>query len=240
MDGLEVDGDVVDGGEEATGLDEGDQRHDHVGAVGKQLGRHHGVLVLIPLEKRPSTNNEDESNQEANHDGGVPGVRDAAVLDGQDEGDGGSHHQNHAEGIHLSDLFKQRCLDGHRVSRSLEEDEDDGRRDTANGQVDVETPSPADVIGKGASQQRSDDAGKAVRRADYPGIRRALLRRRGEGNDGVRTGSKTSGAESCDGSTGDEGLGVGSGAADDGTELEDEDGDEKGDLEREILVRLAP
>ncbi|KAF3069300.1 hypothetical protein CFAM422_007212 [Trichoderma lentiforme] len=147
VDRLEVDGDVVDGGEEATGLDKGDQRHDKVGALGKQLRRHHGVLALEPLDKCPSSDDKSESNEKANDDGRVPGVSDATVLDSQDEGDG---------------------------------------------------------------------------------------------NDGVRAGTETSGAETSDGSAGDEGFGVGGGAADDGAEFEDEDGDEKASLEREVLVDLSP
>lgn len=67
MDRLEVDGDVVDGCEEATGLDEGDETHDPVGALGKQLWRHHGVFALEPLAGCPSTDNEGETDQETDN-----------------------------------------------------------------------------------------------------------------------------------------------------------------------------
>lgn len=237
---LEVDGDVVDGGEEATGLDESDQRHDEVGALGKQLGRHHGVLALEPLDKRPSSDDEGESNEKANDDGRVPGVSDATVLDSQDEGDGGSHHQNNTKGVHLTDLLNKGRLDRDRISRSLEKDEDDGSRDTTDRQVDVETPSPRDVIGKSTSQQRSDDTGETIRSTDDARECRTLLRRCGKGNDGVRAGTEASGTETSDGSAGDEGFGVGGGAANDGAEFEDEDGDEEAGLEREVLVDLSP
>lgn len=240
VDRLEVDGDVVDGGEEATSLNKGDQRHDEVGALGKQLRRHHGVLALEPLDKCPSSDDEGESNEKANDDGRVPGVSDATVLDSQDEGDGGSHHQNNTERVHLSNLLNKGRLDGDRISRSLEEDEDDGGRDTSDRQVDVEAPSPGDVVGKGSSQQRSDDTGETIRSTDDARKRRTLLRRCGKGNDGVRTGTETSGAETSDGSAGDEGFGVGGGAADDGAEFEDEDGDEEAGLEREVLINLSP
>lgn len=140
----------------------------------------------------------------------------------------------------MTDLLNKGRLDGNCIARSLEEDEDDGGRDTSNGQVNVEAPSPGDMIGKRSSQQRSDDTGETIRGTDDARKRRTLLRRCGKGNDGVRAGTEASGAETSDGSAGDEGFGVGGGAADDGAEFEDEDGDEEAGLEREVLVDLSP
>lgn len=164
----------------------------------------------------------------------------ATVLDSQDERNGGAHHQDNTERVHLSDLLRERRLDRHRIARSLEEDEDDGRGDTTNRKVDVEAPSPANVVSEGSSQQRSDDTGKAIRSTDDAGERGTLLGRRREGNDCVRAGAEASGTQTGNGSAGDEGFGVGGGAADDGAEFEDEDGEDEGGLEREILVCLAP
>lgn len=240
VDGLEVDGDVVDGGEEAAGLDKGNQTHDPVGALGEQLWRHHGVFALEPLAEGPGADDEGEADQEADDNGRVPGVRNASVLHRQDEGDGGAHHQDDAERVHLADFLNERRLDRHGVARRLEEDEDDGCGDTSNRQVDVEAPSPGDVVGEGSSQQRSDDTGKAVRSTDDAGKGGTLLGRRGEGDDCVCAGAEASGSQTGNGAAGDEGFSVGGGAADDGAELEDEDGEDEGGLEREILVCLAP
>lgn len=188
----------------------------------------------------PGADDEGEADQQADDNGRVPGVGNAAVLHRQDEGHGGAHHQDDTQRVHLSDLLKERRLDRHGVAGRLEEDEDDGRRDTSDGQVDVEAPSPGDVVGEGSAQQRSDDAGKAVGSTDDAGEGGTLLGRRREGNDCVCAGADARGSQPGNGAAGDEGLGVGGGAADDGAELEDEDGENEGDLEREILVCLAP
>lgn len=195
---------------------------------------------MEPLAGCPSTNDEGETDKETDNNGRVPGVGNATVLDSQDEGNSGSHHQNNTEGVHLSDLLNERRLDRHRITRSLEEDEDDGRRDTTNRQVDVEAPSPGNVVSESSSQQWSDDTGKAVRSANDAGERGTLLGRRREGDDCVRAGAEASGTQTGNSSAGDEGFGVGGGTADDGAEFEDEDGDDEGCLEREILVCLAP
>lgn len=221
-------------------MDKGNETHDPVDALGKQLWRHHGVFDLEPLAEGPGADDEGEADQETDDNGRVPGVGNASVLHSQDEGDGGSHHQDDTERVHLSDLLRERRLDRHGIARSLEEDEDDGGGDTTNRQVDVEAPSPGNVVGEGSSQQRSDDTGKAVRSSDDARKGGAFLGRRGKGDDCVGAGAEASGTQTGNGAAGDEGFGVGGGAADDGAELEDDDGEDEGGLERKILVRLAP
>lgn len=240
MDGLEVDGDVVNSEEEGAGKDEGKGAHDPDGSVLDDSGGNHGSLALVPLEDSPSNDDEAESDEETNDDGGVESVSLATVLSRQDVRNGCTHHQRNTQGVHLSNLLQERSLLGDGVARSLEEDEDDEGRDTTDGEVDVEAPSPRDVIGKGAADEGTDDTGDSVGGADDAGEGGSLLRGRGEGDDGVGAGAETGGSHAGDGAAGDEGLGVGGGAADDGAELEDEDGDEEGCLEGEVLVDFTP
>jgi hypothetical protein len=237
---LEVDGNVVDGEEEGAGKDKGKGAHDSDGAVLDEVTRDHRSLTLVPAGKGPGGHDEDEADEETDDDGGVPGVGLATVLDSENVGDGGAHHEDDANGVHLSDLLKERSLLGDGSAGSLEEEEDDTGRDTSDGKVDVEAPSPRDVIGEGTAQERTDDTSNTIGGTDDAGKGRSLLGRGREGDDGVGTGTQTSGADTSDGTASDEGLSVGGSTADNGAELEDEDGDDEGSLEREVLVDFTP
>lgn len=240
MNRLEVDGNVVDGEEEGAGKDKSKGAHDSDGAVLDEMTRDHRSLTLVPAGKSPGSNNEDKANKKTDDDGRVPSVSLTTVLDSENVGDGGAHHEDDADGVHLSDLLKKRSLLGDSSAGSLEEEEDDASRDTSDGKVDVEAPSPRDVVSESTAQERTDDTGNTICSTDDTGKSRSLLGRCREGDDGIGTGTQTSGANTSDGTTGDQGLSVGGSTADDGTELEDEDGDDEGSLEREVLVDFTP
>ena len=48
----------------------------------------------------------------------------------------------------------------------VEEQHDDAGRGSSDWQVDVEIPSPRDVLGESTSQERTNDTGERKRRAD--------------------------------------------------------------------------
>lgn len=185
MNRLEVDGNVVDGEEEGTGKDKGKGAHDGDGAVLDEVTRDHGSLTLVPAGKDPGGNDEDEADKETDDDGGVPSVGLTTVLDSENVGDGGAHHKDDADGVHLSDLLKERSLLGDGSAGSLEEEEDDTGRDTSDGKVDVEAPSPRDVVGEGTAQERADDTGNTIGGTDDTGKGRSLLGRGRKGDDGI-------------------------------------------------------
>lgn len=142
MNRLEVDGDIVDGEEEATGKDEGESAHDPDGSVLDDSRGDHGSVTLPPLENTPSSHDENEADKETDDLRGTPLVLLTTILDGQDVRDSGTHHQNNAQGIHLSELLESSSLDRDGIAGSLEEDEDNESGNTTNGEVDVEAPSP--------------------------------------------------------------------------------------------------
>jgi hypothetical protein len=154
---LEVDGDVVDGKEEGTSKDEGKGAHDPNGAVLEDSDRNHGSLTLDVAGDGPNDRDSDPADKKADDDRRVPSMSLATILNRQNVGDGKTHHQDDAKGIHLKELLKKRSLDRNGSTRSLEEQEDDGSRDTSDGEVDVETPSPRDVIGESTTEERTDD-----------------------------------------------------------------------------------
>lgn len=240
MDGLEVDGDVVDGEEERSGKNEGEGAHDPDNTVLEDSDRNHGTLTLDVTGDGPDNGDGNPANKKTNDNRRVPSMSLATVLDSEDVRDGKTHHQNNAKGIHLKELLKERSLDRDRSTRSLEEDEDDDSRDTSDGKVDVETPSPRDVIGESTTQERTDNTGDTVGSTDDTGKSRSFLGRSREPDDGVSSGTETGTTNAGDGTAGDEGFGIGSGATDDGAELEDENGDDERCLEREVLVDFTP
>lgn len=240
MNRLEVNRNVVDGEEEGTCKDKGKSAHDGDGAVLDEVTRDHRSLTLVPAGKDPGSHDEDEADKETDDNGGVPSVGLATVLDSEDVGDGGAHHEDDADGVHLSDLLKERSLLGDGGAGSLEEEEDDTGRDTSDGKVDVEAPSPRDVVGEGTAQERADDTSNTISGTDDTSKGGSLLGRGREGDDGIGTGSQTGSANTSDGTTSDEGLSVGGSTADHGPELENQDGDDEGGLEREVLVDFTP
>lgn len=240
MHRLEVDGDVVDGTEETTSKHEGEGAHDEVGSFTGHAGRHHGSLTRPPLEENPSSDDEGKADEETDDDGGVPGVGDTTELDGEEVADDGTHDQGDTRQIHLAELLEKRGLLRDSLLGGLEEEQNDGGRDTTDGKVDVEAPSPAHMVSEGTAEKGTDDTSETVRGADDTGEGGSLGRRRGEGNDGVGTGAETCSTQTGNGTAGDQSLSGGGGTANDGAEFEDENGDEERSLEREELVNLAP
>jgi len=162
------------------------------------------------------------------------------VLNSQNVRDGKTHHQDDTEGIHLEELLKKRSLDRDGSTGSLEKKEDDGSRDTSNGEVDVETPSPGDVISKGTTQKRADNRSDTVCSTDDTSKCRSLLGGSRESDDSISSSTQTCATNTSDGTASDKGFSVGSGTTDDGAKFEDEDGNNEGCLEREVLVDFTP
>ncbi|KAI6773653.1 hypothetical protein HG531_000502 [Fusarium graminearum] len=221
---LEVDGNVVDGKEEGASEDEGESAHDPNCAVLEDTDRNHGSLTLHVTGDGPNDRDGDPTNKKTDDNRGVPSVSLATILNSQNVGDGETHHQDDTKGIHLEELLKKRSLNRNGSTRSLEEQKDDGSRDTSDGEVDVETPSPRDVIGS------ANDTSKG----------RSLLGRSRETDDGVGSSTKTCTTDTSDGTTSDQSLSVGSSTTNDRAKLKDENGNEEGCLEREVLVDFTP
>jgi hypothetical protein len=182
---LEVDGDVVDGEEERTGKDESKGAHNPDGAVLEDADRNHGSLTLNITGDGPDDGDGDPSNEQTDNNRGVPSVSLSTVLNSENIRDGEAHHQNNSKGVHLKELLKKRGLDGNSSTGSLEEQEDDAGRESSDGEVDVETPSPRDVVSEGTTKERSNDTGDTVGGANDTSESRSLLRRSRETDDGV-------------------------------------------------------
>ena len=89
------------------------------------------------------------------------------------------------------------------------------------------------------THQRSNNARNAVHGAKDPLEYGTLLERLGHGDDEIRAGKDTGGAQARDGASDDEGGAVRRDAADEGAELEDGDGDEIDPFDGEEGVQFA-
>ena len=239
-DALEVDRQVVD--DEVVGPDEdaGEAAADGDGAPRCQSRHDDGALTLAPLPHDKGGGDQHETNQKTDYEGATPRRRLAAVLQRQHEGDDGAHDERDADGVHLQQLFALGGGDGPRGRRRVEEEQDDGGRQPADGQVDPEAPAPRDAVGEDAADQRADDASDAERHADEARVGGAALRLGDEGDDGVGAGADASGAEPVDGAADDEDGRARRRRADETAELEHANGCQERRLEREVAVRLAP
>ena len=81
---------------------------------------------------------------------------------------------------------------------------DDGERDDADGQVDVEDPAPAEVLGEEAAEQRPEHAGRAEDRAEQALVLAALARRDEVADDRHRQHHQPAAAEALEGAEGDQ------------------------------------
>ena len=158
----------------------------------------------------------------------------------EDVADDGAHYENHAHRVHLYELLAYGCGPGLGGAGCLEEHQDDERRKAPDGQVDVKTPSPSDLIRKRPADQRPHDSRNTISRANDPREHRPCLWAGRESDDGIRAGADAGRAQAGDSPSHNERGAAWGDTTNEGAQLEDEDGEEEGDLQRKELVGLAP
>ena len=160
----------------------------------------------------------------------------------QDEANQRRNQQHRPDGVKLrNDLLpRQPSHHGLGLLRGVKEEQQADKRRAANGQVDVEAPAPRQTVRKGTAQQRARHARQGEDAAQQARDGRHSGGGDDEAGDGVASPRDAGGTRTLDGPPDDEGGRAGRRAADDGSDLEDEDGGEEGPLEREVEVCLAP
>lgn len=154
LDGLEPDGDVVDHDEESGtqhGTEPGGSPHV---AVLEHARRNGGILLLPDLHSEETDNKETSDDQERDDAATLPLVLDATPLQGKEKADDGGEEQGSTLEIKLLDLFLPGSVDLGGLALDGEEGDDEGGRYGTEGQVDVEAPSPSQVIGKGTTKAK--------------------------------------------------------------------------------------
>ena len=155
---------VVGCGEEADHHEEHGDTCSDLCAAFEELEGHHGAFAHIEFPRDERDQKHAKDDKERDDTLIAPGLCDASPLEGQEERGDHGHADNRTDPIEREPLLECRLAVVEGVRRrwvgGLEED--DGRDgDGAKGQVDVETPSPTDFVGKGASKKGANDGCKS-------------------------------------------------------------------------------
>lgn len=140
-------------------------RSPHVAVLDQS--RWHGGLVAPP----PLDNNEQHSQDSTAYEQDdkarvTPFILDPAPLQSQETTDDTRKEECTAQEIQLRDLIHETEAILNRF-RALEEEQDEKRRNQPNRQVDVEAPTPRDIVRQGTAHQGSGDTGNAKRGTDH-------------------------------------------------------------------------
>ena len=179
---------------------------------------------------------EDTEDDKQGDDAGItPSICRATPLKGQKHTDDARDNDQVAGKIQSLDDFQPRMTRCGRLHR-LQDEDDDGQCDAADGEVDVETPSPADVGGEGAADKWADDGGHAHQGTDETNVHASFLQRSdGDQEDDGAVGD-SGGTNTGNGATDDEGGGVRSSGTESGTDFEDDNVDKIDEFGRAIGV----
>lgn len=104
-DGLEVDGEVVEEGEESSRQEEDVEAGDDDDPLFQQAALQQRALAHEVFVYEEDDEQEDEADEGADHGGVGPGFGDAAPLQGEEVADYGGHDGEGAHGVHLEEFL---------------------------------------------------------------------------------------------------------------------------------------
>ena len=203
--GLQVDR-QVDGKADIGGLQQEDrQRPGENDAVAKDLQRNQGLLR--PHEPKREQRPEDRrGGDDAENFGREPRIGAAAPVEREKQQRGRHDQQERSEAVDPV-LFARAC-------QFLERIVDDRHRHEPERQVDPEDQRPMQMLGEGAAEQRSGNAGDGPHARDPRRIARTLHRRHEIADNRLRQREQAAAADALDGPPGDEHRHVGGERAD--------------------------
>src|SRR4051812_26149039 len=106
--------------------------------------------------------------------------------------------------------------------RKVEEQEDDGGGNTADGEVDIVSPAPGDMVGESAAEEGPNDGGNAKACAKDTGVFAGFANRDHVGDDDESEAEDATSSETGDSATDDQDIDIGGRTADGGASLEQE------------------
>lgn len=209
------------------------------GALGGDADGHGSVILEVDLESDKTDDGEAEENEQGNDAAVTPFVDDTTPLEGEQEADDGGHEDGSAERVEVLESNPERLLLALRLLLKLEEGEKTNGRHGTNWKVDVETPSPCELLGEGSSHQRSSDRGNAVHRTNETKEGGAPLDAHGMGENDEGTGKDTSTSHTGNSASDNERHGCWRKSTNQGSDLEDAEGSEKDPFNVEHGVELS-
>ena len=127
--------------------------------------------VALAYLNKPPEQNADAKDAEGEDDPPIaPGVLTAAPLERQEKANERWHQEAGAEEVKLLESLVDAAAGlGVWVRRQLDQEENDEKCDTSEGQVDPETPSPCCIVREHATERWGDDLGDPRGAADGAG-----------------------------------------------------------------------
>jgi hypothetical protein len=156
-----------------------------LGPVLPHRERHDRLLAHAPLPQEERNEEHTKDDEEAVHGRVRPRLRVPAPLQRDEERRRHGHTENGANPVESKPLAPANAREvfvdwgGLR----LEEEGDEGDRDRADGEIDVEAPAPGDMVGEGTAHERADDGGETKDGTERAEERRALFEARNLSDD---------------------------------------------------------
>ena len=131
---------------------EADAEGGKVGGVAEEANRDDGIFGKFPFVDEEEGDDQDAEDDEAEGEGAVPGVCDAAGLHAEKEGNDATCNSEDAHPVDCFDAFDEIGL----RRFDCEEEEQADKRKAVQREIDVEAPAPADFLCEGATDDGAD------------------------------------------------------------------------------------
>lgn len=237
---LKVDWQVVDQRKVRAGSQEGEDTGCPDTALLEQARHEQRAFVHVPLVDDEGDGQDNEADQRADHVAVIPQLAGAAPLHREEVAQDRADDENHARDIHLQDLFLEWRRNGHRCLGRFEEKDEDGRGRSAEGQVDPEAPSPAQVLCENTAKERTGKCRNGIGTTHDAHVDWLIRRRCGESDHDERSRGHTSPASALKSTAKDQRRAILCNGADDAADLEHKNGDQIRPLERKVFICFAP
>lgn len=225
LDGLEPDGEVENHDEEGGTEGSTEPGTSPDGTVLEDAGRDSGSLLLPDLDGDESGNENSEEDEQSDDAAVAPGELGTTPLQSEEEADDTGDEEESTLKIEREDLVLDgRLLKSDLALGNLEEKNNEAGSDGTKGQVNVEAPSPSQVVSESAAHERTSNRGNTVHGANDTHVARTLLERNTAVDDEESSREDARSAETSDGTAENESDRVGGSTADERSEFEQEDG----------------
>lgn len=183
-------------------------------AVQEDARRYSGVLLLAVLDVNETDDEEAEDDEEGDNAATSPSVLGASPLQRKQQAYDGRQEESGALEIELNKLLLPGGLDLLSTTLDAQERDDECSCNCTKRQINIETPTPCEVVSEGTSHERTGNRSNAVHATDQSHVRGALAQRDSASNDEDGTAEDTRGTNTSHSATNDECSGVGRNTAD--------------------------
>jgi hypothetical protein len=211
-------------------------------AVQEYAGRDGGIFLLPPLDDDEADDQEDEDDKQSDYASALPLILAATPLQRKKQADDSRQEKRRTGKIELLKLLFPCRLDLFAPPLDVQKRDDEGSRERTKGKVDIEAPSPGQLVcecsthtkyplahvdrGKWGNLQWTSNRRNTIHAANKSHVRRPLPQRHRHRDDQDGSREDTSSAHTRNRTADDQSRGVRGDTADERADLEDEQGNE--------------